>query len=161
MDEMIIPLFGLAAIFFVVALLYSSVGLGGASSYVPLLALVGVYYEWIPSTALMLNIAVTLIGSINYWKQGHLRMKLIGMFLLSSMPMSYLGGAIALDKEIFYLLLWVTLVFVAIRIYWKGELRLDSNSIQNPNSSFRFYWEQFLVLSAEPWVSVAGFTWYR
>ena len=125
MDEMIIPLFGLAAIFFVVALLYSSVGLGGASSYVPLLALAGVYYEWIPSTALMLNIAVTLIGSINYWKQGHLRMKLIGMFLLSSMPMSYLGGAIALDKEVFYLLLWVTLVFVAIRIYWKGELCLE------------------------------------
>ena len=57
MDEMIIPLFGLAAIFFIVALLYSSVGLGGASSYVPLLALAGVYYEWIPSTALMLNIA--------------------------------------------------------------------------------------------------------
>ena len=55
MDEMIIPLFGLAAIFFIVALLYSSVGLGGASSYVPLLALAGVYYEWIPSTALMLN----------------------------------------------------------------------------------------------------------
>ena len=103
MDEMIIPLLGLAAIFFVVALLYSSVGLGGASSYVPLLALAGVYYEWIPSTALMLNIAVTLIGSINYWKQGHLRMKLIGVFLLSSMPMSYLGGAIALDKEVFYL----------------------------------------------------------
>ena len=125
MDEMIIPLLGLAAIFFVVALLYSSVGLGGASSYVPLLALAGVYYEWIPSTALMLNIAVTLIGSINYWKQGHLRMKLIGVFLLSSMPMSYLGGAIALDKEVFYLLLWVTLVFVAIRIYWKGELRLE------------------------------------
>ena len=39
MDEMIIPLFGLAAILFVVAVLYSSVGLGGASSYVPLLAL--------------------------------------------------------------------------------------------------------------------------
>ena len=36
-----------------------------------------------------------------------------------------LGGAIALDKEVFYLLLWVTLVFVAIRIYWKGELRLE------------------------------------
>ena len=161
MDEMIIPLLGLAAIFFIVALLYSSVGLGGASSYVPLLALAGVYYEWIPSTALMLNIAVTLIGSINYWKQGHLRMKLIGVFLLSSMPMSYLGGAIALDKEVFYLLLWVTLVFVAIRIYWKGELRLDSNSIQNPNSSFRFYWERFSALSAEPWASVEGFTWCR
>ena len=161
MDEMIIPLFGLAAIFFIVALLYSSVGLGGASSYVPLLALAGVYYEWIPSTALMLNIAVTLIGSINYWKQGHLRMKLIGVFLLSSMPMSYLGGAIALDKEVFYLLLWVTLVFVAIRIYWKENCAWNSNSIQNPNSSFRFCWERFSVLSAEPWASVAGFTWCR
>ena len=113
MDDLIIPLYALAALFFIVALLSSSVGLGGASSYVPLLALAGVYYEWIPSTALMLNIAVTLIGSINYWKQGHLRMKLIGMFLLSSMPMSYLGGAIALDKEVFYLLLWVCLLYTS------------------------------------------------
>ena len=124
MDDLIIPLYALAALFFVVALLYSSVGLGGASSYVPILALAGVYYEWIPSTSLMLNIAVTVIGTFNFWRQGHLRMKLIGVFLLSSIPMSYLGGAIALDKEVFYLLLWVTLVFVAIRIYWKGELRL-------------------------------------
>ena len=124
MDELIIPAFFLAALFFIVAMLYSSVGLGGASSYVPLLALSGVYYEWIPSTSLVLNIAVTLIGTINYWRQGHMRIKLVGLFLLSSMPMSYLGGAIALEKEMFYLLLWLTLVFVALRIYWKKELRL-------------------------------------
>ena len=124
MDELIIPVFILAALFFIVALLYSSVGLGGASSYVPLLALSGVYYELIPSTSLVLNIAVTLIGTINFWRQGYLRIKLVGLFLLSSMPMSYLGGAIALEKEMFYLLLWLTLVFVALRIYWKKELRL-------------------------------------
>ena len=124
MDDLIIPLYALAALFFVVALLYSSVGLGGASSYVPLLAIAGVYYEWIPSTSLMLNIAVTMIGTCNFWRQGHLRMQLISVFLLSSIPMSYLGGAIALEKDAFYLLLWLTLVFVAIRIYWKKELRL-------------------------------------
>ena len=124
MDELIIPTFILAALFFIIALLYSSVGLGGASSYVPLLALSGVYYEWIPSTSLVLNIAVTLIGTFNYWRKGHLRIKLVGLFLLSSMPMSYLGGAISLEKEMFYLLLWLTLVFVALRIYWKKELRL-------------------------------------
>ena len=124
MGDLIIPLYALASLFFVVALLYSSVGLGGASSYVPLLAIAGVYYEWIPSTSLMLNIAVTVIGTFNFWRQGHLRMQLISVFLLSSIPMSYLGGAIALEKDAFYLLLWLTLVFVAIRIYWKKELRL-------------------------------------
>ncbi|MDP6330472.1 MAG: TSUP family transporter, partial [SAR324 cluster bacterium] len=103
MDDLIIPLYALAALFFVVALLYSSVGLGGASSYVPLLALAGVYYEWIPSTSLMLNIAVTVIGTFNFWRQRYLRMQLIGVFLLSSIPMSYLGGAIALEKDAFYL----------------------------------------------------------
>ena len=51
-------------------------------------------------------------------------MQLIGVFLLSSIPMSYLGAAIALEKDAFYLLLWLTLFFVAIRIYWKKELRL-------------------------------------
>ena len=72
----------------------------------------------------MLNIAVTVIGTFNFWSQGHLRMQLISVFLLSSIPMSYLGGVIALEKDAFYLLLWLTLVFVAIRIYWKKELRL-------------------------------------
>ena len=89
MDDLIIPIYALASLFFVVALLYSSVGLGGASSYVPLLAIAGVYYEWIPSTSLMLNIAVTANGTFNFWRQGHLRMQLISVFLLSSIPLAH------------------------------------------------------------------------
>lgn len=124
MNELGVSLFPLIIIFFLVAALYSSVGLGGGSSYVAILAIAGVHYELIPTTALTLNVVVTVIGAYNYWRGGHLSWKLVGTFLIASVPMSYLGGAITLDRQVFYLLLLITLIFVAARIYLLGELRL-------------------------------------
>lgn len=113
----------LVVLFFFVALLYSSVGLGGGSSYTALMAIFGVHYELIPTTSLLLNMIVTGIGSVNYWRGKHLRIKLILLFLLTSIPMSYLGGIIPLSKEMFYILLLITLLFVVARIYIWNNLR--------------------------------------
>ncbi len=65
MNELGVSLFPLIIIFFLVAALYSSVGLGGGSSYVAILAIAGVHYELIPTTALTLNVVVTVIGAYN------------------------------------------------------------------------------------------------
>jgi hypothetical protein len=114
----------LAGLFFPVALLYSSVGLGGGSSYTALMAIFGVHYEYIPTTSLFLNLVVTSIGTVNFWRGGHLRGRLILPFLVTSVPFSYLGGAVPLSREVFYPLLLATLVFVAVRIYFWRDLRL-------------------------------------
>ncbi len=118
--ELAIPIFVLAAIFTVVAFFYASVGLGGGSSYTALLAIFGAGAATIPMVSLTLNILVTTIGSIVFLLYGHARLRLIAPFVISSIPMAYLGGMLHLPKLLFYLLLTVSLVFAAARIYFPG-----------------------------------------
>jgi len=130
MQELIISPYLLAAMFAVVSGVYSAVGLGGGSSYTALLAIVGAGYRVIPSVSLNLNILVTLVGSVNFARQGHFRGRLVIPLLLASMPMAYLGGMLEVSEQLFYGLLLVTLVGVAARIYlWEEptlELELSS-----------------------------------
>lgn len=126
--DLAIPISALAAIFTIVAFFYASVGLGGGSSYTALLAIFGAGVTTIPMVSLTLNILVTTIGSIVFLLYGHARLRLIAPFILSSIPMAYLGGMLYLPKLIFYLLLAVSLGFAAARIYFPGTskpLQLD------------------------------------
>ncbi len=111
-----------AIAFFFVALLYSSVGLGGGSSYTAILAIAGVAPAIIPTTSLALNVIVASLGLASFTRAGYFRPKLILPFLLVSMPMAYLGGQLVLPERIFQWLLLGTLVAVAARIYLVGEL---------------------------------------
>lgn len=117
----------LAVLFFVVAFAYSSVGLGGGSSYTALMALFGVGTMAIPIVSLTLNLFVTSIGSFNFIRNRHAKIKLILPFLISSIPMSYFGGSLKLPTEVFYWILFISLVFVAARIYfWRSTtIKLD------------------------------------
>jgi hypothetical protein len=117
----------LAGIFTIVAGVYASVGLGGGTSYTALLAIFGASYRVIPGISLSLNLVVTLIGSINFARQGHLRKEVIVPVLVASLPMSYLGGSLEVSARLFYWILLVTLLGVAARIYlWNGpSLQLD------------------------------------
>lgn len=120
MDVILYSPYFLAILFFVVALVYSSVGLGGGSSYTALMSIFGMNILAIPLISLTLNLFVTSIGSYNFLRHKHGNFKLILPFLLSSMPMAYLGGALSVSKELFYWLLLVSLIFVAVRIFfWK------------------------------------------
>jgi uncharacterized membrane protein YfcA len=129
METMVISPYILAALFFVVAFIYSSVGLGGGSSYTALMAIFGMNVLAIPMISLVLNLFSTTAGSFNFIRHKHGNFKLIAPFLVSSMPMAYLGGYLQVPKEIFYWLLLISLVFVAARIYlWKNmaiNLNLD------------------------------------
>lgn len=115
----------IAVLFFFVALIYSSVGLGGGSAYTAIMAIFDVNYVLIPTTSLMLNVAVTSVGAANFWRGGHVNWRLIAPFLISSIPMAYLGGSIYLSKQIFYVLLLITLITLAVRIYFFDSLRIS------------------------------------
>jgi uncharacterized membrane protein YfcA len=132
MDELLISPYILAALFFTVALVYSSVGLGGGSSYTALMAITGVSYVAIPTISLTLNLFVTSVGSFNFIRKKHARFDLILPFFIASIPMSYLGGSLKLPKEIFYWILLVSLIFVAVRIYaWENaSLKLNIGKTQ-------------------------------
>ena len=118
--EYLLPL-----LFVLVAFIYSSVGLGGGSSYTALMAIFGISYLIIPTTSLALNLIVTSIGVINFWRNDHGRLGLIGPFILTSIPMAYLAGTLILSKTIFQLLLLITLMLVVIRIYFLNNLQFS------------------------------------
>jgi uncharacterized membrane protein YfcA len=107
----------LAGLFFLIAFTYSSVGLGGGSSYIALMTIFGFNALAMPIVALMLNLIVTSVGSFNFIRKRHARLKLILPFLISSIPMAYVGGSLKLPKEVFNWLLLISLLVVAIRIY--------------------------------------------
>lgn len=118
--EYLLPL-----LFLLVAFIYSSVGLGGGSSYTALMAIFGISYQIIPTTSLTLNLIVTSIGVINFWRNGHGRMSLIVPFMVTSIPSAYLAGTLILSKDIFQLLLLMTLMLVVIRIYFLNNLKFS------------------------------------
>ena len=119
----------LALCFVVVAFLYSSVGLGGASSYTALMALFGISTLVIPTVSLTLNLFVTTAGSINFIRSGHARIRLITPFLVTSIPCAYLGGSLQLPKTVFLWILLLSLIFVLLRIYvWQStSLKIPLN----------------------------------
>jgi uncharacterized membrane protein YfcA len=123
MAELTIPLPYLAVLFALVAFFYASVGLGGGSSYTALLAIFGAGTTVIPMVSLTLNVLVTTVGSLVFLSQGHARLRLIAPFLISSMPMAYLGGMLHLPKMLFYLVLLISLIIAALRIYFPREIK--------------------------------------
>ena len=109
------------------AIAYSSVGLGGGTGYTALLAIFGFSMAIIPMVSLTLNLLVTSLASYNFIRQRHASSRLVAPFLLSSIPMAYLGGALQLPKELFFWLLLLCLCFVAVRIYFWKETTFHLN----------------------------------
>ena len=108
--------FILVPLFFAAAFLYSSVGHGGASSYLAILVLAGYPREAIAPTVLALNILVTLLGAINYYRAGHFDARLLLPFILTSIPAAYVGGSMRVSEEIFSLILGLTLLVAGVRL---------------------------------------------
>lgn len=121
MAEFSLSIYFIAALFFIVALCYSSIGLGGGSSYTALMVVTGFNAAVIPLLSLVLNLFVTSLGSYNFIRNKHARVELVAPFLLTSMPMAYLGGALQLPKDVFYWVLLCSLLVVVLRIYfWRN-----------------------------------------
>lgn len=118
------PVF-IAIIFFIIAFVYSSVGLGGGSSYTAMMAIIGFSVLAIPMISLSLNVIVTTIGSINFIRNRHAQWRLILPFLVTSMPMAYIGGSLQVSPEFFYWVLLVSLCVVAARIYFWREMKFQ------------------------------------
>lgn len=109
----------LISAFFFIALVYSSVGFGGGSSYLALLALplFGLPQEVIRPTALFCNVVVVTGGVIIFYLQKELKWKEALPYLVLSVPLAYLGGKIKLSERDFFLLLAVTLMIAAIFLW--------------------------------------------
>lgn len=97
-------------IFFLIALFYSSVGFGGGSSYLAILSLFLNDFFEIRSTALVLNICVVTIGTFVFIRRRVFNLKLFWPFLVTSIPMAYLGAQLRLSQTAFFLILGSALI---------------------------------------------------
>ena len=104
----------LSILFFVTAILYSSVGFGGGSTYLALLLIWEIPYYIFPVIALFCNIIVVTGNSINYIRAGNHNFKLLIPFLIGSIPLAFFGGTLKIDKEIFEILLFIILTIAGL-----------------------------------------------
>lgn len=107
----------LLILFFIIAAIYSSVGFGGGSSYLALLALGGFPYAEIRPTALLCNVVVVAGGVIIFYREKALSFKRSLPFLLGSIPFAFVGGYWKLEEQTFFVLLGITLIIAAIALW--------------------------------------------
>jgi uncharacterized protein len=120
----------LPAAILVAAVLYSSVGHGGASAYLAVMALAGLAPAVMRPSALVLNLIVAAIAAVRFARAGHFCWRLFWPFAVASIPFAFLGGAITLPDAVYRRLLGVVLLFAAYRL-WRvfgggGSLRTPS-----------------------------------
>ena len=104
----------LSILFFVTAVLYSSVGFGGGSTYLALLLIWGVPYFIFPLIALSCNIIVVSGNCFNYIRAGNLNLKLLIPYLIGSIPLAFIGGSLPIEKRFFEILLFLVLATAGI-----------------------------------------------
>ena len=121
----------LSILFFVTAILYSSVGFGGGSTYLALLLIWGVPYTIFPIIALSCNIIVVSGNCFNYIRAGNLNLKLLIPYLTGSIPLSFIGGSLNIEKQIFEILLFFVLLIAGCL------LLINFNSYDDKDKSYK------------------------
>ena len=117
----------LSVLFFITAILYSSVGFGGGSTYLALLLIWDIPYFIFPIIALLCNIIVVSGNSFNYIRAGNHNFKLLLPFLIGSVPFAFLGGTLKVEKDIFEILLFFVLSIAGFL------LLINNKSYENNN----------------------------
>ena len=100
----------------VVAFLYASVGHGGASGYLALMAIFSFAPETMKPTALLLNLFVAGIAFYHYYQAGYFNKKLFLSFAVASIPLAFVGGMIEVDASIYKKVLAVLLIFAILKM---------------------------------------------
>ncbi|MBI1803274.1 MAG: sulfite exporter TauE/SafE family protein [Ignavibacteriae bacterium] len=121
MEFPLISVLLICGLFFLVALLYSSVGHGGASGYLAVMSLFAMTPKEMASTALILNILVAGISLIAYIRAGHFSFRLSLPFLILSIPLAFIGGMSHVSTTIYVVLLTIALVAAAVRLIVQFE----------------------------------------
>lgn len=103
----------------ITAFLYASAGQGGASGYLALMAFFSIAPVYMKTSALLLNVFVSLIAFILYYKAGHFRWKLLFPFVLTSIPMAFVGAKLDVNPHLYKIVLGLLLLVAAARMLYK------------------------------------------
>lgn len=117
-------------LFTIIAALYSSVGHAGASGYLAIMALLSFAPETIKPTSLVLNIVVALIASVKFIKEGCFNKKVFFSFIISSLPMAFLGGNLPISRSYFKLAAGLFLIVSAFLLIFKQFLKAKDDPVK-------------------------------
>jgi uncharacterized membrane protein YfcA len=121
----------------VVAFLYASVGHGGASGYLALMALFGMMPAFMKPTALLLNLFVSLTAFIFFFRGGYFKWKYFLPFALASIPLAFLGGSISIDTLVYKKILGIILLIPIIRFLFFSNIITKRFTFQRTIFSFK------------------------
>ena len=116
---------GLAAAFFVTALLYAIAGFGGGSTYTALLGLAGADYRAIPIVSLACNILVVSVGTWRFARAGHFEWRRAWPLFVTSVPAAWIGGSLHIPKQYFLGLLAASLLVAGLTLLWEPMWKRD------------------------------------
>ncbi len=129
----------LSILFLITAILYSSVGFGGGSTYLALLLIWDIPYYIFPVIALICNIIVVILNSFNYIKVGNHNFKLLIPFLIGSVPLAFFGGTLVVKRDLFEILLFLVLSIAGLLLIIKNKSYDDKIiTIRQIHSFFAF-----------------------
>ena len=111
----------LSIFFFITAILYSSVGFGGGSTYLALMLIWELPYYIIPILALFCNIIVVSGNSINYLRSGNINLRLLIPYLIGSIPFAFFGASISIEKNLFEILLFFVLAIAGVFLFIESK----------------------------------------
>jgi uncharacterized protein len=121
----------IALLFFVGAALYASVGHGGASSYLAVMGLFSFAPEVMKPTALALNILVSAVATLKFYRAGLFKWNLFWPFAIASIPAAYVGGATTLPARWYKMLVGVVLIYAAVWMF-RSSLRPINKEPHSP-----------------------------
>ena len=126
-----IPIEIFIALIFVVAFLYSTVGHGGASGYLAIMAIAGISPSLMKSSALILNLFVAGVAFISFYRAGHFKWKILWPFAITSMPMAFIGAQLSIHPQAYKIILGICL-FVAV-LWMLLKYRLAERPLKEPS----------------------------
>jgi uncharacterized membrane protein YfcA len=129
----------IAALIFIVAVLYSTVGHAGASGYLAAMALFGVAPAVMKPTALTLNIIVAIVGTIRFYRAGFFSWRIFWPFAIASIPAAFVGGWLTLPASIYKAIVGLVLLYSAVRIFFSAK-RADQKETHLPPIAPALIW---------------------
>ena len=114
------------------AILYSSVGHGGASGYLAVMALFGLEPALMKPAALTMNIFVTILVLARLSNAGHFNWRLFIPFVVASMPMAFLGGAYTINSSAYKIIVGIALLLAVLRMVWSSNDNYECHTPRLP-----------------------------
>lgn len=129
-EQAVLPL--LAGGMLIAAFVYATVGHGGASAYLAVMALAGVAPQEMRPIALALNIVVSSIATFKFHRAGHFRWRLFWPFAVVSIPLAFVGGGIALPGQAYKVLVGIVLLYAAWQLWRSASVGEEIRPLREP-----------------------------